>query len=67
MPSVSGWALRRTVGRTNKWSCFYALGIGLGIATPVSTVFRDLTRCFYALGIGLGIATHPHHEGGPVR
>ena len=34
MPSVSGWALQREAGNVAPWMGFYALGVGLGFATP---------------------------------
>ena len=38
-------------------TCFYALGIGLGIATNNKRTNYSRSYSFYALGIGLGIAT----------
>ena len=61
MPSLSGWVLR-LLGVLRRaaasWPSFYALVVGLGIATMRPLIESAVgTSGFYALVVGLGIAT----------
>jgi hypothetical protein len=53
----AGLADRDTFPACHELWRFYALGIGLGLATITMQVAVSSRRRFYALGIGLGLAT----------
>ncbi len=62
MPSMSGWVLRpqaEETARPSKRQCFYALDVGLGVATKDDLIKYYLSEGFYALDVGLGVATAP--------